>query len=270
MAIKFIMEDKIVIICHYEENTDETVRQLVEAVKMRLGSRGISVCDDSSAKNEDGMTGLLREADCYFMNTVFIREKYVLVVVSDAILKNIDFLIELYELEKLYFKSRIVVFTVLSEISAGELPLRAKWLEKTDVFEIGSVSEIRTAVSAIAYSVWFDKVRNCNKQVIGEFVTGNRRYKGSFFQVLADMGRELEAQQIKSKLMLFIVLCRYMDYKMKLSALDDFVDNFSCINALFMEMSMGVPMTKADYDMAGCCLTDIFNKLRNSNIQLLY
>ena len=84
-------------------------------------------------------------------------QKYAVVIVSEGLFEQLDKLVELDVLRKLFSEGEVIVFTVVSvrELQNG-FPRRAKWLEKTCLLYCYDEDDVSRAAAKIARNYWRD------------------------------------------------------------------------------------------------------------------
>ncbi|MBQ4283779.1 MAG: hypothetical protein IJB96_07630 [Lachnospira sp.] len=245
--------------------------KVVEPLIAGIRQFGVSLFDECSEIMEEGDNKLLRDTDYYAMSAALKKRKYVVLVVTKAMLGDVSILVELDIISKLVTAGKIKVFTVLYQIDVDELPDRVKWLRDTTVIKVEDVVDTSWASLVIAEQYWYDRAvgavgenvslvhLNWDNPDIMDYLKDSYVGQDTFVKELLDVYSRVHKHNYSKFMVILILLNRYLCVKYPVLRLSK--DNQQCIQRI-AESVYGVrAIGKREMNILVCCVVDMLERV---------
>lgn len=253
------------VIFYYRGLKEKDNASYAEAIKYRVEKLGIMAkgIDEavSSAYNVCGSDMLLSDFGGENTETFLKNQKYVLIVVTPGLLQDLTALFELDAMHRLFAEGSVKIFSIFKNIAPYEMPERMCWIRQTKYIQPKGVPDIYNASVKIAAEYWKDRLGDSECVTVEGYLRDKDFYRDGFLREISKIYRELESHDVRSKVLVLIIVNHYM--VIKKDELKEFTEHQECIRGLAEFIYQGRMMTQDELAIINNCILDM---LQNSKI----
>lgn len=125
-------------LCYASEKVDNMV-DIVCCHMQGWGIPLVNVC-------ETGYQEVLRESNYYELYERIVKEDYVIIFLTKNLLQDVQALVELDIIKKLYLRHKVKVVALMNKGEEISLPERVSWLQELEIVKINCEKDMRKAV----------------------------------------------------------------------------------------------------------------------------
>lgn len=211
------------------------------------------ICGVSKSRNM-----ILKDTKDTFTRDFLINQKYIVIILTPALLLDLTALYELDIMHRLFAENRIKVFIIYKDIVQSELPDRLSWVKQTKYTEPNGISDIYTAAVSVAAEYWKDMLGNSEYVTVDGYLRNRNCYDDRFLKVISSIYRELENYDIRAKILVLVIFNEYMVIKRR--RLRDYRNHQECVRGMAELVYQGRQLAQSELGIINCCILDMLQK----------
>lgn len=227
----------------YKRNPKEMDNEsYAEAIKYRIEKLGIK-----AEIAGDGIDTFTRD--------FLINQKYIVIIVTPALLLDLAALFELDVMHRLFSENKVKIFSIFKNIVPNELPGRVSWIGLTKYSEPRGISDIYAAAIDVAAEYWRDRLGSFEYVTVEVYLRNRNFYDDIFLRGIGGIYRELETYDIRAKILVLVIFNRYMVIKRR--KLRSCIKHQECVCGMAELVYQGRLLTQAELGIINCCILDM-------------